>query len=43
MFNNFIWSLFGAVLMILLGVILGFWIEELTYSPLTKGFYECNC
>jgi len=43
MFSNFLWSILGALLMLLLGAILGFWIEELTYSQLTKGFYECKC
>lgn len=40
--NNFIWTLIGIVICILLGMIIGFWIEELTYSPLTNGFYECK-
>ena len=38
---NLIWVLLGAALCVILGAVVGFWIEVLTYSPLTNGFYEC--
>lgn len=40
--SNFIWIILGALLCLLLGAVIGFWVEELTYSPLTRGFYECK-
>jgi len=32
----------AAALLILLGMILGFWIEVLTYTP-TPGWRDCDC
>lgn len=39
---NFIMSLLGVCVLIATGMVIGFWIEVLAYTPLTNGFYECK-
>ena len=39
---SFIMSLLGACALIATGMVIGFWIEVLTYAPLTNCFYECK-
>lgn len=41
---NFIASLIGTLVIIAVGVVIGFWIEMLSTTKLPNGFYECkNC
>lgn len=41
---NTLFSLLGAIIILIAGAILGFWIEVLTTPELTNGFKNCsNC
>lgn len=39
---NFIASLIGTLVIISVGVVIGFWIEMLSTNKLQNGFYECK-
>jgi len=39
---NFIASLLGTLVIIAVGIVIGFWIEVLSTKDLSNGFYECK-
>lgn len=39
---NFIFSILGACILIVLGLVIGFWIEIASTPDLPNGFVECN-
>lgn len=39
---NVIFCMIGAVIMIALGAVIGFWIEIAMVPPLPNGFTECH-
>jgi hypothetical protein len=41
---NFILSIIGAAILVVLGFVIGFWLDVALTPALPNGFYECqNC
>jgi len=40
--KDFIFSLIGAVILVILGCVIGFWLNIVITPDLPNGFYECR-